>query len=163
MTLAIIAIGAPGTGKTTVLKPLAEQYGLVYINRDDIRQELWGDATDQSKNKEVWEEATRRTHAALSSGRSVVLDSTFVELWKRKDALALVREAGATRVIGVVADIDEEEAQRRNSLRDRKVPAHVISWMYEQLEKESPQLDEGFDVLYPLSAQEKIQRELEAV
>lgn len=148
MPVAILAMGIPGSGKTTLLKPLARKYGLVYVNRDDLRQELLGDATDQSRNKEVWEEAERRVAAALKSGMSVLCDSTFVEAWKRRDTITRARAAGAQRAVGVLFTTPLEVALARNAARDRVVPNEVVSWMHKQLTETPPSLAEGFDALY---------------
>lgn len=150
MSIAIMAIGIPGSGKTTVLKPLAERYGLAYINRDDLREEILGDARDQSQNRAVWEEANRRTAEALSTGKGVVLDATFLERWKREDMISFLHEAGASPIIGVIADVPLEVAKERNAARDRTVPEAVIDRMHGMLKAEPPSLDEGFDALVPL-------------
>ncbi|MDB5195406.1 MAG: hypothetical protein JWO84_590 [Parcubacteria group bacterium] len=151
MAIALLAIGIPGSGKTTVLKPLAERYGLEYVNRDDIREELLGDATDQSKNKVIWEEANHRTAVALGAGRGVVLDGTFIERWKRQEMLSFLRENGAMQLIGVVAEIPLDEAQKRNAARDRIVPDTVMKSMHASLLNEPPILGEGFDALISLT------------
>lgn len=146
--IAILAIGIPGSGKTTVLTPLAQSRGFTYINRDDIREELLGDATDQSQNKRVWEEANRRTALALLAGRNVLLDATFIESWKRKDMISFLREHGASRILGVKFTTPLEVAQERNQLRDRVVPEHVLKDMHETLVSFPPTIEEGFDALY---------------
>lgn len=156
MSVAIIAIGIPGSGKTTVLKPLAERYGLTYISRDDIREEILGDARDQSQNKAIWEEANRRTAASLARGMGVVLDATFVESWKRKDMISFLHEAGASPIIGVYADVPLEVAKERNQGRDRIVPADVLEWMHRKLQSEPPSFEEGFDALIGLDEIEKL-------
>lgn len=156
MSAAIIAIGIPGSGKTTVLKPLAERYGLTYINRDDIREEILGDARDQSQNQAIWEEANRRATASLAGGRGVVLDATFVESWKRKDMISFLHEAGASPIIGVVARVPFEVAQARNEGRERVVPDTVLTWMQEKLDSEPPSPEEGFDAIIGLDEIEKL-------
>jgi len=160
MSIAIMAIGIPGTGKTTALKPFAEKYGFTYINRDDIREEILGDARDQSQNKAVWEEANRRTQEALSQVKSVVLDATFVESWKRKDMTSFLHEAGASPIIGVVADVSFDVAKERNAGRDRVVPDDALLWMHNKLTSEPPTIDEGFDALIPLSELSKLEESL---
>ncbi|HYF29225.1 MAG TPA: ATP-binding protein [Candidatus Paceibacterota bacterium] len=150
MKPALMAIGIPGSGKTTVLKPLAEDYGLAYVNRDDIRAELLGDATDQSANRRVWEEANRRTLAALAAGQGVVLDSTFVEAWKRREMIELLREAGASPIVGVLCLVPLGVARKRNAARERVVPEDVLEQMHAKLAKQPPTADEGFDALVTL-------------
>lgn len=147
MSVALIAIGIPGSGKTTLLRPLADEYGLTYISKDDIRAELLGSAEDQSRNRDVWEEANRRAVDALANGQGVLLDGTYVERWKRHDAIALLRDAGADSIIGVIADVPIPVAKERNRLRDRVVDETVIDWMHAKLLEEPPALEEGFDAL----------------
>jgi predicted kinase len=156
MKLAIMAIGIPGSGKTTVLAPLAKEYDLAHINRDDIREELLGDANDQSANHVVWEEANRRTLAALAEGRGVILDSTFVEKWKRIEMIALLREGGATHIIGVDCSVPLEVAKERNKSRARVVPDEVLENMHRKLSSDPPKIEEGFDTL--LSLEELVER-----
>jgi predicted kinase len=151
MSIAFMAIGLPGSGKTTLLAPFAERLGFAYVNRDDIREEIFGDPREQSRNKEVWEEANRRTALALGEGRSVVLDSTFLESWKRRDMIEFLRAAGASQVIGLVADAPHETVLERNRSRDRVVPDEVMERMRATLAAEPPALEEGFDALLPLS------------
>lgn len=160
MTLAIVAIGIPGAGKTTVLKPLSEKYGLAYVSRDDIRETMLGAAEDQSRNKEVWEEANRRTVSALRAGTSVVLDSTFVEEWKRKEVLRFLRESGADRVIGLYFDTPFGIAKERNRTRERTVPDDVLESMRQKLLAAPPSLHDGFDAFYLVGQIEKFEGEL---
>lgn len=145
MKTAVMAIGMPGAGKTTVLKPLAERYGFAYISRDDVREEFTGDARDQSRNREVWAEANRRTADALARGMPVVLDSTFVEKRKRREMIAFLRLIGVDRIVGIYFDVPLEIAKARNEARDRTVPPAVMEWMHETLSEEGPSAEEGFD------------------
>ena len=74
MKVAIIAVGIPASGKTTYLKPLAERIGATYINPDELREQLLGDATDHSQNTRVWGLLYEQIDAALGKG-SVVIDA----------------------------------------------------------------------------------------
>ncbi|MEA2701894.1 MAG: hypothetical protein QOE22_603 [Candidatus Parcubacteria bacterium] len=151
-----MAIGLPGSGKTTFLKPLAEKYGLAYINRDEIREEHLGDARDHSDQKAVWEEANLRTAEALGAGQGVVLDATFLERWKRKSMIDFLRDHNANRIVGVLFDVSFAVAQERNVARDRVVPLKVMQWMEEKMRTEPPEVSEGFDAIYAdLSGLEK--------
>ncbi|HEX2792451.1 MAG TPA: AAA family ATPase [Candidatus Paceibacterota bacterium] len=156
MTLAIIGIGIPGSGKTTVLKPFADRTGFAYVNRDDIREELLGDAEDQSHNRLIWEEANLRTKEAVERGESVVLDSAFVDAWKREHMIAYLRELGIATVIGAYADVPLAVAKERNEARERVVPEYVLDAMHAKLAAAPPSLDEGFDALVPLDEIERL-------
>ena len=150
MPIAIVAIGVPGSGKTTFLKAFAERHGFAYINKDAIRAEMLGDIRDQSKNREVWLESERRITDALARGQSVALDSTYAERWKRRELVTSLKKRGATKVIGLYFDVPYERAlqQNRNADRELVVTERDMRWFQDQLEKDPPNLDEGFDALY---------------
>jgi predicted kinase len=133
---------------------------LVYINRDDIRGELLGDVHEQSRNKEIWEEANRRTRASLLDGKGVVLDSCFAEEWKRRDAIKFLRESGAERVIGLYFNVPEQVARERNSKRQKPVKDEAMSFMRDKFASEPPSLGSGFDGFYTHTELELFQNEL---
>ena len=160
MPLAIIAAGVPGSGKTTFLKRLAEDHGLAYINKDDIRAELLGDVNDQSKNREVWLESERRITEALGKGQNVALDSTYAERWKREELIASLKKRGATRVIGAYFNVPIERAMRQNQDRERVIGERDMRWFIRQFAKEPPLLEEGFDALYTFDALSELENEL---
>lgn len=148
MKLVIMAIGVPGAGKTTILKPLAERLGMQHVNRDEIREEWFGEPHLQVAKEAVWKEAERRTKEALDASRPVLLDATFAEPRKRIDASASARGAGAERVIGVIFSVPLETAKERNRNREHRVEDSVIEMMHAQLAENPPHESEGFDALY---------------
>lgn len=104
MTKVIMGIGIPGSGKTTILKKVANDYGYSYICPDDIRLELTGDINDQSKNKEVWEESYRRLEKNLKEGKTVVFDATFAKVSTREECINLAHKFGANKIQGIYID-----------------------------------------------------------
>ncbi len=149
MKLVILTIGISGAGKTTTLRPLVEQYGITRISRDDIREEWYGDPLKQVDKEAVWAEAQRRAQEALTSGQSVLLDSTFAEHTKhRPDVISSMRTAGAQRVVGVFFTVPLETALMQNKQRDAQVDEDSIRKMYAELMENPPSLDEGFDAIY---------------
>lgn len=141
---AIIGIGVPGCGKTTVLKPLAERGGLAYVNADDIREELTGDPTNHSKESVVWQVAYERIAAGLS-GHGVVIDATHSRRRDRLKMITFCREHGAREIIGYWFDVPLATCLIRNAQRIRKVPEAVIRTMCQRLTTAPPRLDEGYD------------------
>jgi predicted kinase len=160
MPVALIAIGVPGSGKTTFLKHLAADYGLVYINKDEIREKMLGDVNDQSRNREVWAESERQITEALAAGKNVALDATYAERWKRERLIASLRERGAGRVVGLYFDIPFERAQKQNLERERVVSDTNMEWFRNQLAMEPPELAEGYDMLYTHENLEKVRDDL---
>lgn len=156
MKKVILGIGLPGSGKSTVLKAFAERNGYAYVCPDDIREELTGDAADQSRNAEVWSEAHTRTQEFLASDQSVVVDATFTQSQRRKEFLDFVRECGADKIQGVFVDVPLETALERNAGRDRVVPEDVIYRMDRELNRPQPELTDGFDSIFRLDENQEL-------
>jgi len=150
MAKVIMGIGIPGSGKTTILKKIVDDYNYSYICPDDIRLELTGDTNDQSKNKEVWEESYRLLEKYLKEGKTVVFDATFADAHGREDCISLAHKFGANKVQGIYIDLPIEIAKDRNSNRERVVPEHIIESMHKSLKLNSPELQEGFDSIFTL-------------
>ena len=138
-------IGIVGSGKSTYGKKFAAEIGATYISSDDIRQELTGNITDQSKNGVIFSRVIPdRITAGLSSG-DVVYDATNYNMKARKDLLALAKGLGA-KTIAIVIDTPFDECRRRNSARtERVVPSFVLDRMiagYQAPDKNIERIDE---------------------
>jgi len=151
MKKVIVGIGIPGSGKTRVLKAFAEKNGYEYICPDDLRQELTGDAKDQSRNPEVWSIAKKQLKNLLEQNESVVFDATFVDSEQRKDFLFFARSSGADKIQGVFMDIPFEVAKERNEKRERIVPEQEMERMNALLHGAPPEITDGFDSLFVLN------------
>jgi predicted kinase len=160
MKLVIMAIGIPGSGKTTTLKPLAERHGMRHVNRDEIREEWFGEPHIQVAKEAVWEETERRVQEALGASQPVLLDATFTEPDKRVSMIMSARAAGAERVVGVVFTTPLEVAMQQNQDREYSVAGGVIEMMHAQLAAAPPHLEEGFDALYTSEELEELEEEL---
>ena len=143
----VVGVGIPGSGKTTVLSELAAELAVARICPDDIREELSGNAADQSVNAQAWNEAYDRVRQELSENRSVIVDATHAEAWRRPQTVEMYRSFGAATVAAIFIDVPVEIAKERNAGRDRVVPNYAIKRMAEALEGEPVSLEEGFDVV----------------
>jgi predicted kinase len=152
MSIAIIGIGIPGSGKTTVLKKLAETLPAAYVCPDDIRAEVsGGDPTNHEHEEAVWALARIRALQALEGGEHVILDATFTHTEGRKEFVELLREGGATQIVGAYAEVPLEVAEKRNRDRGRIVPLPILRRKHESLLKAPPTLLEGFDAIVPMT------------
>ena len=144
MKVAIVGIGIPGSGKTTVLKKMADSRGAAYICPDDIRLEFTGDPNDQTRNEEVWIETYRQIHAQLDAGKDVVIDATNA---KQPDRVKLVAhcQLKADQVHGMWFATPYDLCLTRNKKRKRRVPDFAIGLMAGLLEACPPTEAEGFD------------------
>lgn len=148
MAVAFVGMGLPGVGKTTYLKPKAEEMGAVYVCADDIREELCGDASVQSNPGYIWGVAHDRIYKALRSGHDVVVDGTFAKRRDRMRLFEVCRVAGAEAVELIWVQASLQTCVARNSRRERQVPPHVISRMMRQIQAELPDDEiEGFNSL----------------
>jgi predicted kinase len=146
MNKVIVGIGLPGSGKSTVLRPMASDIGAVYICPDDIRMEVTGDAADQSKNALVWKLAFERLGRALTDNGLAVFDATNANGVDRRKLVAFCRDRAET-IEGIWFDTPLATSIERNRARSRVVPDEVIGRMYNQLKLDPPQREEGFDLL----------------
>jgi predicted kinase len=153
-----MGIGIPGSGKTTLLKKFSEDYGYSYICPDDIRLKLTGDPRDQSKNKEVWDEAYNLLKQYLMEGKTVVFDATFADVRARVNCIKLARQCGVEKVQGIYINSPIEIARERNLNRERVVPEHVLERMHKNLDSVPPDLQEDFDSIFTLDEYHKLMR-----
>ncbi len=149
MAKLIMGIGLAGAGKTTALEGFAKRYGYTYLSTDNIRAAFniqQGEASPQS----VWDEIRRSLKEHLSTGKSVVMDSTFVTGPDRRAFIEFAREAGAEKVQGIFLDTPAEIAWQRNIERERQAPREMFESRRKDLEAEPPAVEDGFDALFTL-------------
>jgi predicted kinase len=156
MAKVIVGIGMAGVGKTTVLKTFAEKNGYAYICPDDIRAEVTGNAMDQSRNKEIWDEVRARTAHYLQDGQTVVVDATFTTLDQRIHFLDFVREHGAEKIQGIFVDAPAEIAKERNASRERRIPEYAIDRMAKNLKEHPPKIEDGFDSIFTVDEYQQL-------
>lgn len=138
MSKLYIAIGVPGSGKSTYLKTL----DAVYVSSDAIREELFGDEDSQENPRKVFAILNSRIKKALKEGKDAIYDATNVAKGTRKSIIKDYREM-ADEIIAYFVDTQLEIAIQRNNNRDRVVPVEVIERMNNKLSP--PTIEEGFD------------------
>jgi predicted kinase len=147
----IVGIGVPGCGKTTYLKPLADKLRMVYINPDDIRQEITGDPSDHTKEMEVWAEVHARLRDAIKT-KGAVVDATYTKKRDRRELINISREGGAKEIIAYWFNLPVGVCVARNNKRERVVPEEVIEKMHNRLVLNPPTPEEGFDKVIEITS-----------
>lgn len=80
----VIPIGISGSGKSTLYNKVFKDEGFVKICPDDIRKELTGDISNQSKNKEVFEMVDVLIDDCVKNNVNCYLDATNLNTKLRK-------------------------------------------------------------------------------
>ncbi len=144
MTDLLITRGIPGSGKTTwALRWLAEDpAGRVRVNRDDLRQALYGCGyplhpdKDVAYKREVAVSAAQQeaVRALLREGRDVVVDDTHIRARYVRQWEEVAADEGADfRVEDCFTDTPLDVCIQRDAARDRVVGEAAIRDMHSRL------------------------------
>lgn len=140
MTMFIMLVGLPGSGKSTYAE---KQFPTFKIHSSDaIREELSGDVNNQSINELVFKTLHKRVKDDLTAGKDVIYDATNLNWKRRKEFLKELNKIDCFKSCILVAT-PIETCLSRNAKRDRKVPKEVIDRMYRNFD--IPWYNEGWD------------------
>ena len=137
-----LLVGVPASGKSTLAKRLARSKNALVLSTDTIRTILYGNPEIQGN----WQDIERVLHNLLlkcvSQNKSVIVDATHTLKAHRKTLLTLSNKINWT-CIYLKTSLDT--CHKRNSKRSRVVPKDVIDSMYQNLLREPPTKQEGFN------------------
>ena len=128
-----VLCGLPGSSKSTWAKNNKDKLNAVVHSSDSIREQL-GDINDQSQNELVFKILHKRIKEDLLNGKNVILDATNLKRKNRRYVLNNILKDVPCEKICVLFATPFEICKRNNANRDRKVPEHVISYMYKNFE-----------------------------
>lgn len=132
MAKAFVMCGAPGAGKSTyVAQLLGEHPDALVVCGDNIREELYGDASIQGHYPDIQRRMVEMIREG--QGRVVIMDGTHCLAAYRKTASNILRDFGYTEIELVVVNRSLETCLEQNAARDRKVPEEVIERMHKSL------------------------------
>ena len=137
-------VGISGSGKSMVTSKFAQMIGCEVISTDDKRAEWYGDAEDQTHNKELFMRVENLVTELLNQHKDVILDATNISVKSRRRFVMTAKKC-KSNVIAVVVHTPIEIAKERNFQRDRKVPEFVIDRQYHNFQM--PTKEEGFDMV----------------
>jgi len=145
-----ICIGVPGCGKSTWTENFRkEKFSSEVINMDNIRFQVTGNHSDQSKNGLVAAKAMEALKKSMLMGvRNIIWDNTTLSVKYRKPLVSLAKENGYN-VVAVFFEVPLEVAKQRNSARTRVVPVDALDRMFASIA--APSLEEGFTDIIKVS------------
>jgi predicted kinase len=133
----VVLVGLPGSGKSSYV---AGRDGV--LSSDQIRCLLCDDPANQSIHKQTFATLRRLLKARLELKQPVTyVDATNLTIAERRPYIKIAQDLGAIAE-AIFFDVPVAECQRRNRLRDRKVPGDVIEKMSRRLR--APTRNEGF-------------------
>ena len=142
MARATISAGLPAAGKTTWMRKYASQTNGLYLNADDIREQLSGDARIQGDPSYIWSLVHQRAQAHLAAGGDVVIDGTFVKRIDRTRMLQALSYADCKELRWFQTPL--QVCLERNRKRQRQVAEHALRRMARQFRETPPVITEGF-------------------
>ena len=142
----LMAIGGlSGTGKSTVAREIApfmgRPPGALVLGTDTIRKQLWGveplvrlppEAYRREMDEAVYDALAERGARALRAGQAVILDGTFRDPARRRQAEQMAQSAGVA-FDGVWLDADADSLTRRVSSRTGDASDATVPVLEEQL------------------------------
>lgn len=139
----IMLVGLPAVGKDTWAREYKEKHPEVVIHSsDDIREELYGDASHQGSPIKVFEQMRSRTLRDLRAGKDVIYNATNIKYKDRKSILSQVLKTTDATCHCKIFVAPVEVCKERNAKRDRVVPDFVYDRMLKSFQ--IPFYKEGF-------------------
>lgn len=145
MSRLILPIGISGSGKSYIYNK--DYKDCVQVSPDLIREELTGDISNQSKNKEVFKLAFERVDEYLNKGQDVFFDATNVNKSQRKNFTDKYIGTDVNVIYVVLpADIDLSWKRIRKDIREKKNRSDVPYFaLVRQKEQYDNSLELGFN------------------
>ena len=131
----VVFVGLQASGKSTFFR---ERFA-------ETHQHVSKDLFPHNRNKNRRQEQLLR--AALSAGRSVVVDNTNPTPEDRRPLARLGHEYGA-KVIGYFFEASVSECLRRNEMREGKARVPDVAIYVTARKLVAPSIEEGFDELH---------------
>jgi predicted kinase len=127
-------VGAPGSGKSTYAKKLAQAEDAIIISGDSIRNELYGSPEIQGNWDQIWSRID--LYISQWCHRNIIIDGTHYRQEYREEIYTLLKSYGFDKIEAIVMDASLATCLSRNfQRRDRNVPDYIVKEMHSKLQK----------------------------
>jgi len=144
---AVVMIGIPASGKSTVAKKVAAALGLTRISADDNlpRSDSGNRVHNRDTLRFAWLEVWKTVGSCASNNQGFLLDTTQVTEISRSPVIGLALGLGF-EVTAVFMNTRPEVCIIRNSTREDRIPESRLLGMAANLEP--PRMEEGWSAIY---------------
>ncbi len=105
MSTIYIAVGLPGSGKSTYAKNFIKDKDIEYLSSDELRAVFGKGEDDQTVTPLVFGHIKRKVDEYLKNGKNVLVDATSVNRRERSDYINSAKKYGA-KVVALVFKMD---------------------------------------------------------
>jgi len=150
MSTIYIAVGLPGSGKSTYAKNFIKDKDIEYLSSDELRAVFGKSEEDQTVTPLVFGHIKRKVDEFLKDGKNVLVDATSVNRKERADYITTAKKYGA-KVVALVFKMDRQGLIDRNKKRGQEGGRVVPDWVIDKMlaKFEEPSHSEGIDeVIY---------------
>lgn len=135
-------LGFPGSGKTYFARRLAKQFGIVHLNSDKIRSELFKKPRyTLAEHKTVFEEMDKRAGRFLPKGKNVIYDANLTKRRFREKLRNIAVKHGAQYLLlwfQIPVNIAISRILRRKKLKsefEKKYQVPIDKWVVLRIKK----------------------------
>jgi len=146
MSTIYIAVGLPGSGKSTYAKNFIKGKDIEYLSSDELRAVFGKSEEDQTVTPLVFGHIKRKVDEFLKDGKNVLVDATSVNRKERADYINTAKKYGA-KVVVLVFKLDRQGLIDRNKKRGEQGGRVVPDWVIDKMlaKYEEPSTSEGID------------------
>ena len=146
MSTIYIAVGLPGSGKSTYAKNFIKDKDIEYLSSDELRAVFGKSEEDQTVTPLVFGHIKRKVDEFLKDGKNVLVDATSVNRRERSDYINTAKKYGA-KVVALVFKMDRQGLIDRNKKRGEQGGRVVPDWVIDKMlaKFEEPSTSEGID------------------